>query len=288
MNDFRISEKIVLGSVEMTVGDLVRSEEYYTGSLGFDLIGRDGNQARFGISGRTLVVLHEVPGARPAPESSAGLSHVAPQVPERSDLARFVRHYLGLPGEGKLIDHEVSESCYVVDPDGHTVEITAPRPRAEWPWADGLPALIADPLELADLTDSPEAGQPFDGLAAGTELGHVQLKVTDAELAETEPFYCELLGFEVGARMGRTFLGVGPGDFRSMIVLTNRFATEDSAPAPDDSARLLGVNLVLPSAEDVEALAQRLQVADWPSEPAGDVLTVHDPSGNALRFTASH
>ncbi|MFD2468643.1 VOC family protein [Amycolatopsis silviterrae] len=282
MPKFRISPGVVLDSVELTVGDLGRSAKYYTGSLGLDLVGEAGSQARVGVSGRTLVVLHEIPGARPAPESSPGLSHVAPQVPLRSDLARFARHYLDQHSDARLIDHQVSESCYVSDPDGHTVEVTAPRPRAEWGWENGLPALVADPVELSALTDGSEA--PFDGLARDTVLGHVQLKVTDAELADTEPFYCDLLGFEVGARMGRRFLGVGPGEQRSMIVLTNRFGTGDSAPAPADSARLLAVNLTLPGAQDVEALAERARAAGRPAELTGGVLTVQDPSGNSLRF----
>ncbi|WP_406632559.1 VOC family protein [Amycolatopsis sp. WGS_07] len=284
MQDFRINAGVVLDSVEMTVGDLGRSVGYYTGSLGFDLVSKEGSEARFGVSGRTLVVLHEIPGARPAPESSPGLSHVAPQVPSRPDLARFARHYLGSHADARLIDHEVSESCYVNDPDGHTVEITAARPRDEWRWENGLPALVADPVELSALTDSPEAEAPFDGLAGGTVLGHVQLKVTDAELADTEPFYCDLLGFEVGARMGRRFLGVGPGEQRSMVVLTNRFRTGSSEPAPEDSARLLAVNFTLPEAKDVQALAERVAAAGRPADLSGGVLTVQDPSGNSLRF----
>ncbi|WP_027927574.1 hypothetical protein [Amycolatopsis benzoatilytica] len=84
-------------------------------------------------------------------------------------------------------------------------------------------------------------------------LGHVQLKVADADLADTDPVYCDLLGFEVGARTGSRFLGVGPGEHRSMIVVTNRFGTGASAAAPADSARLLAVNFTLPGAHDVEA-----------------------------------
>ncbi|WP_063890726.1 VOC family protein [Sciscionella sediminilitoris] len=287
MSRFRISSGVVLDSVELTVGDLERSTAYYTNALGLDLIERNGGRARFGVSGRTLLVLHELPGARPAPESSPGLSHVAPQLPRRSDLGRFARHFLGTHSEARLIDHEVSESCYVVDPDGHTVELTAARPRAEWRWADGLPVLVAHPMELSALTADPEAEAPFEGLAPATELGHVQLKVTDAELEDSEPFYCDVLGFEVGARMGRKFLGVGPGEQRSMIVVTNRFSTADSEPAPEDSAQLLAVNLTLPGTRDLEELAGRLRSADHPAELAEGVLTVQDLSGNTLRFAVA-
>jgi catechol 2,3-dioxygenase len=82
---------------------------------------------------------------------------------------------------------------------------------------------------------------PFDGLPAETEMGHVQLRVTDSALAATEPFYCDLLGFEVEGRLGNMFLAVGVADHRALLVFTNRFSLDGSEPAPEDSARLLGV-----------------------------------------------
>ncbi|MEU8639533.1 hypothetical protein AB0C38_45700 [Amycolatopsis sp. NPDC048633] len=84
-----------------------------------------------------------------------------------------------------------------MDPDGHCVEVTCARPQAEWRWQNGRPVLVADPLELRDFSAEPGWDLPFDGLPAGTELGHVQLKVTDPDLTATEPFYCDLLGFDV-------------------------------------------------------------------------------------------
>jgi catechol-2,3-dioxygenase len=82
------------------------------------------------------------------------------------------------------------------------VEVTCARPREEWRWQGDQPAVVADPMKLEDFTNEPGADEPFTGLPAGTEMGHVQLKVTDAELKATEPFYTDLLGFEVQGRLG--------------------------------------------------------------------------------------
>lgn len=214
------------------------------------------------------------------PPSSAGLSHVAPQVPEHADLARFVRHYAGLGLDYQLSDHSVAHSCYVTDPDGHTIEITCARPRTEWQWQGDRPAVVAHPMQLSEFAGS----QPFDGLPEGTMTGHVQLKVTDAGLTATEAFYCDLLGFSVEGRLGTMFLAVGVTEHQALLVFTNRFSPGGGHPAPAGTARLLGVDLRLPDTSGVSALAGRLDTAGYPATLDGDTLLVRDPSGNLLRF----
>lgn len=282
-----MDESVALGAVELTVADLDRSVEYYTRDIGLRLLDRDERGARLGVPERAFVALRPRPGAVPPPSSSSGLSHFAPQVPTPGELARFVRHYTARHTQFQLTDHVVARSCYVVDPDGHCVEVTSARPREEWRWQDGRPVLVADPLEMRDFSGEPGWDLPFDGLPAGTELGHVQLKVTDPELAATEPFYCDLLGFEVEGRLGTMFLAVGVGDHRALLVFTNRFSPDGGAPAPEDSAHLVGVDLLLPTAGDVHELVGRLSAAGYPHELSADVLHVRDPSGNLLRFTAT-
>lgn len=135
--DRRWSASPVLGPVELSVADLDRSERYYRASLGMELIAREGPRARFGVAGRTVLVLTGIPDAKPAPASSPGLSHVALDVPTRAQLARFARHCNESHTDGDLRDHLVSESCYVLDPDGHKVEITCGRPATSGPGRTG-------------------------------------------------------------------------------------------------------------------------------------------------------
>ena len=67
------------------------------------------------------------------------------------------------------------------------------------------------PLDVDDLLaelDDP-ATEPFDGLAAGTVMGHVHLRV--AAIPETVAFYRDLLGFGLMAQLGNqaAFLSAG-------------------------------------------------------------------------------
>jgi catechol 2,3-dioxygenase len=269
----RLDANLILGAVELTVASLDRSLDYYTRSIGLKVLDLEAGVARVGVPGRMLAVLRERPGAGHPPASSPGLSHFAPQVPTPADLARFVKHYTAEHAEFELVDHTLAHSCYVTDPDGHNVEVTCARPREEWRWQGDRPAIVADPMKLEDFTNAPGADEPFTGLPAGTEMGHVQLKVTDAELKATEPFYTDLLGFEVQGRLGNMFLAIGVTDHRALLVLTNRFSTDGGEPVPEDTAHLVGVDMLLPASKDVRALAERLATADYPHTLSACCLT---------------
>jgi catechol-2,3-dioxygenase len=56
--------RVALGAVHLTVSGLDRSLEYYTRSVGLQLLGRDGRVASLGAGGTELLVLVEEPGAR--------------------------------------------------------------------------------------------------------------------------------------------------------------------------------------------------------------------------------
>ena len=79
-----------------------------------------------------------------------------------------------------LSDHFVSEALYLSDPDGHGIEIYWDRPRELWEGqvATRMTTLPLDVDSLLGELDDP-ASEPFDGLPAGTVMGHVHLKVAD-------------------------------------------------------------------------------------------------------------
>jgi catechol 2,3-dioxygenase len=285
MTGYRMNQTLTLGPVELTVADLDRSVGYYTQVAGFRLLDRQSQRAQLGVEQTVLVCLKEVAGAVAPPPSSPGLSHFAALVPTRADVARFAQRHLDAGLDIDLRDHMVSQSCYVSDPDGHTIEVTSACPQEEWQWTDeGLPVLVATPIALQDLLDDPGASLSAT-LPAGTEMGHVQLKVTDAALTQTKRFYCDLLGLELYARLGDGFAGVGVTDYRSLLVFTNRFSPDGGAPAGPDTARLVCVDLLLSTPEAIETLAERLAAAGHPHQRAGSSLTTHDPSTNTLRFS---
>ncbi len=271
-----------VATVEVTVADLDRSLHHYTTGIGLRLLARDDGHARLGVRGHPLLLLRETPGARPAAPGGPGLSHVALRVPDRADLARFARHCAGSGQDVRLIDHVISESAYVADPDGHTVEITWEREPGTWSTDDGLLPIVATPMTLAGFDAEPDG--PFTALPATTVIGHVQLKATDAGLGATEPFYRDVLALEVVGRAGRTFVAFGAAG-RAAVVVTDRFGPAVHEPGQDPT-HLVTVDLALSGAEQVRRLTDRLAAAGYPHEHRSGAVTLRDPSGNPLRVTA--
>lgn len=274
-----------MGAVRLSVADVERSIAYYAEAIGLVPVRREETVVALGApegEPRELLVLEEVRGAAPA-DGYPGLYHFALLLPERVDLARFVAHAARnrIPVSGAS-DHFVSEAIYLRDPDHHGIEIYWDRPRELWEgqvgermgtWALDVEALLA---ELPD-----PATEPFDGLAGGTVMGHVHLRAAD--VPETVAFYRDVLGFELTAQLGDQAAFLAAGGYHHHLG-ANTWETRRSGPAPDDTARLLEVTILLPDAEERERVATRLDGAGVPVQREGEALAVRDPSGIPLRL----
>ena len=150
-----IDPALRIRSVELAVGDLPRSVEFYERVLGLPVLERDEQQAQLGTDGRApALVLRQLAAPTPLPVGATGLFHVAWLHPSRGALADSVRRVARArwPLEGAS-DHGVSEALYLSDPDGLGIEIYADRPRESWPRppaGEGV-AMVTLPLDLEDL-----------------------------------------------------------------------------------------------------------------------------------------
>jgi catechol 2,3-dioxygenase len=274
-----------MGPVSLSVGDLDRSLSYYGDHVGLALLGRQDGRASLGAGGTELLALAEEPGARAAGRYT-GLYHFALRVPERADLARWLAHAARerVPLVG-LSDHFVSEAIYLVDPDGHGIEIYHDRPREVW---EGKVAsrMTSDPLDVASLLgelDDPSA-EPFDGLPAGTDMGHVHLQVADIPGAVA--FYRDQLGFDLTAELFGSAAFFGAGGYHHHVG-ANVWHSRGAPPPPAGTAALRHATIVLPSAKERDAVAGRIVDAGQEPEATPDGVLVRDPSGIALVLTAA-
>jgi catechol 2,3-dioxygenase len=279
---YRLPEDLRLGTVRLQVGDLERSLDWYQRVLGSRVLDRRAGWAALGAQGTPVVLLelHERPGAHPIPRRGRlGLYHFAVLLPDRASLARFVRHLAEIGERAGMSDHLVSEAIYLSDPDGLGIEVYADRPRASWRTADRQLVMATEPLDVPRLLQA-GGSQPWDGLPAGTVMGHVHLFVGD--LGRAEAFYHAGLGLDkvVWSYPGALFLSAGGYHHH---LGTNTWAAE-AAPAGPDDARLLEWELILPSESQVDAalasLASRGEVVG--RDPAGG--TALDPWGTAIRL----
>jgi catechol 2,3-dioxygenase len=274
-----------MGAVHVTVSDLERSLGYYGDSVGLSVLEQWAGFASLGAGEVELLGLVEEQGARPASRHT-GLYHFALRVPERVDLARWLAHAardrVQLLG---MSDHFVSEAIYLTDPDGHGIEIYHDRPRVVWEGLVGS-RMTTDPLDVADLMgelDDP-ATEPFDGLPAGTDMGHVHLQVAD--VAATIDFYRDVLGFDVMAELFGSAAFLAAGGYHHHVG-ANTWHSLGAAPPPPGTAALRYATIVLPDAAERDRVAARVADAGGEPEALDDGVLVRDPSGIRLLLAAS-
>jgi catechol 2,3-dioxygenase len=272
-----------VGAVHLTVAALERSLEYYRGAIGLNLLQRGDGFASLGVAGRELLFLVEESGARPA-TGHTGLYHFALLVPARIDLARWLAHAARdrVPLVG-LSDHFVSEAIYLSDPDQHGIEIYWDRPRQIW---EGQVAarMTTLPLDVDSLLG--ELADPrterFEGLPAGTVMGHVHLKA--AEIPETVRFYRDVVGFALMAQLGPHAAFLSAGGYHHHLG-ANTWESDGASPPPPGTAALRHATIVLPDEDERERVIGRVlrsgRVAQ--TSPWGPMIS--DPSGNALALT---
>ncbi len=278
-----IDAALSIRSVELAVGDLPRSVEFYERALGLPLLSRDEQLAQLGTDARApALVLRQLAAPTPLPVCATGLFHVAWLHPSRGALADSVRRVArsGWPLEGAS-DHGVSEAIYLSDPDGLGIELYADRPRASWPRPPGGEgvAMVTLALDVEDLL-AQSAGGDGDRVPAGTGVGHVHLKVADVPRASA--FYRDALGFGEQARMpSAAFLGAG--GYHHHIGL-NSWQSAGAAAAPDSAPGLRRIEFELSSQDALERLAQELRAAGGELLQDNGELSLADPDDTVLAF----
>jgi catechol 2,3-dioxygenase len=282
-----IDPSLSIASVRLDVAELDRSAEFYERVLGLPLIAREHDRALLGADAqRPALELRALAEPVALTPHSTGLFHVAWLHPSRAALAATVRRVAGArwPIDGAS-DHGVSEALYLSDPDGLGIEIYADRPRETWqrpPSGHGV-VMVTLALDIDDLL-AQAPGAPSESVEPGTSIGHVHLKVADVPRANA--FYRDALGFEEQALLpSAAFLSAG--GYHHHIGL-NSWQSAGASASPPDAPGLREVGFQLGSEPSMKALREGLTTTlrDALQSPAADTVTLEDPDGIRLAFTA--
>lgn len=271
-----------LGAVRLQVADLERSVRWYRDVLGARLLHREGPDASMGAaeSDEPLLTLHEHAGAEPMPSRGRlGLFHVAWLLPDRASLGRFLAHVTERRVPVGSADHLVSEALYLQDPDGLGVEVYADRPRERWSYDGASVQMASLPIDAPGLLLEGRRAR-FDGLPAGTCIGHVHLHVGD--LDESTRFYRDVIGLGVTntSYPGAVFLAAGGYHHH---LGTNTWAGKTAVPPGEGDARLLAWTVHVPEVRHVDAAQARCERAGVGCERIAPAeLRVTDPWGTAV------
>lgn len=220
--------------VSLDVRNLNRVTHFYRDAIGLEVLATSADEITLGAA-KPFLTLRSRPEAVPQNPRSPGLFHTAFLLPQRSDLAAWMRHAaaFGVHPYGAS-DHNVSEALYLDDPEGNGIEIYVDRPVETWRNAAGQLDMPSRRLDLAALPK----GADWVGVPAATRIGHVHLQTTDIQ--EAEAFWTDL-GMEVTARYpGGSFFGAGGYHHQ---IATNVWASGQLPPKPAGTAGLAEITL---------------------------------------------
>ncbi len=280
----RLPSGLRLGPATLAVADRDRSLAFYRDFLGLSVLdATDDAEApliTLGAGDRPVLRLAVRPGIASLPRDVTGLYHAAILLPDRPALGRVILRLAEARYPFGASDHGVSEALYLDDPDANGLEIYVDRPRETWRWSGDRIEMTTLPLDLQAIVDTIPAGTPrWAPMQAGTRLGHMHLRVGNAN--EAERFYAGVLGFDVVAAMpSARFMSV---DGYHHHLGVNHWESAGGRPRSDDTAGLVRWEIVLPTDAVVTALAERLDAAGHPiTTDATGTLAIPDPWGTEL------
>lgn len=278
-----------MGAVTLNVADLDAMTAYYRDAVGLAVLNdhrldASGPRVALGRGTRQIVVLEHSPELRHAAPRQAGLFHTAILFDTEAALAAAVysvaqRHPGTFTGSS---DHLVSKAFYFDDPEGNGVELYWDRDRSQWSWMHGtveMSTLYLDPNAFLqqNLTEEGLAGP---GLG-DARVGHIHLSVGD--VATARQFYVERLGFAATAELPGAAVFVSAGGYHhhmAMNVWNSRGAGRRQ--------RTLGlgrVDIVVPDADDLGELGERMTHYGIPTRDDGRTVEFDDPWANLIRVT---
>lgn len=279
-----------ISQVHLRTGKLDQLLGFYSDVLGLTVSRGPGARALVSAAPQqpALLALTEDKQASLRPRRSTGLYHFALRYPTRKDLAQALRglmnaHY---PIEGAS-DHGVSEAIYLSDPEGNGIELYTDRPRSTWRWQNGQVEMATKSFDLENLLAT-AGSSSSPGSHPQAEMGHIHLHVTD--LAATERFYSEFLGFTVTQRSYPGALFFAAGGYHHHIAVNVWAGT---AAPPSNSVGLISYRLEAPVAEMLYCLNHRAPLLGYETRTIKSegknqtILQLRDPNGNWVEIEAT-
>jgi len=282
--DNLLAADTAMGAVTLRVANLDTMTTYYRDAIALQVLSADGPTVVLGRGTTPVVILEHAPELKHASPRDAGLFHTAILFDTEEALAAAVysvaqKYPTTFTGSS---DHLVSKAFYFNDPENNGVELYWDRDRSSWSWAHGsieMSTLFLDPNEFLQQNLTQEAvDAPMIG---GASVGHIHLQVGDVPSARE--FYVNRLGFEQTTTYGDQALFVSAGGYHHHMAMNT---WNSRGAGPRQLALGLGqVDIVVPTADDVAALGERLKHYGVQTRDDGKTVRFDDPWANLIQVS---
>ncbi|MBY3592504.1 VOC family protein [Rhizobium bangladeshense] len=280
---YALTRPAYIDQAHLVVTDLGLVSGFYQSMLGLKVIEETASGELLGVGALPLLTLTTAGNAATAPRNAAGLFHTAFLMPNRNELARWLRHAahnnVALDGAS---DHLVSEAIYLSDPEGNGIEIYADRPHEEWKFhQDGMVEMATQRLDLQALYNSAPDDR-WEGMAEGTAIGHLHLQVGD--IPQADAFYRDVLGLKLMARYpGASFFATGGYHHH---LAANIWNSRGATARTDNMTGLSDYRIRFNDKAALDAAVSRLDALEVKSEKRDGGVFLRDPWGIGLTLSA--
>ncbi len=272
-----LAPSLEVGNTILNIKDTSKLQKFYQSGVGLELLSKEKNEVVLGQDQKKIITLSGAPDLPYALKTSAGLYHNAIVFKSRGKLANTLKRlFKDYPNSfiGSA-DHFVSEAFYFVDPEGNELELYFDRDRSQWEWENGYVKMgveYIDPISYIHTYSAQDDSEE-------KRMGHVHLKVGDVQIARK--FYVNTVGFNVTAEMPQA-LFVSVGEYHHHIGM-NSWQSFEAQPR-NNSLGLQSIELILPTKQDVDTLASRLEKNNIPLLQKKETLIFQDPWNNVINI----
>jgi len=283
LNDFTS-----FGAIHLNNTSLVKSILFWTKIVGMKLRNTSNNIAEFGTETQTLVVVHQTV-KKPFQKGYSGLYHFAIHAPNEAEFASML-HRLNVNNYPySPVDHTMSKSLYLDDPDGINLEFTLETPERfkrvitqggiKMEDSDGNIKNASAYLDQNEVMKHLVDKDVNKIISKDTYLGHIHLYANNVD--NSNKFYKKIGFIPFNYLPQYAYADVGAGGAYKHRIAMNSWHGMNRPLAPSDSAGMKHFQIIFKSKDK---LNQALKNSPEYQEKEDGYWYI-DPTGNNVLLT---
>ena len=276
------------GVVHLNNTSLVKAIDFWTNVIGLELRSSTNEMAEFGTVNQSLVVVHQS-ATKPFQEGFSGLYHFAIHLPDKHAFAKSLYRLQEQNQAFSPVDHTMTQSLYLNDPDGITIELALETPERfkrvitkgglKMEDTDGTIRAASAPLDIDTTLRHLNNRNLNQTIHKDSKVGHVHFYAND--VVKSNAFYKKLGFYEFNYLPQYEYADLGAGGIYQHRVAMNSWHGSNRPLAPANSAGLRHYQIIFKSKESLNYLIPQLSNC----EKINDGYKLSDPTGNIVHLS---
>lgn len=273
------------GAIHLNNTSIERATHFWTTIVGMKMRKSSANVAEFGTETQTWVVVHQTAKKR-FRKGFSGLYHFAIHAPNEAAFAAMLNRLIVNNYPFSPVDHTMSKSIYLDDPDGINVEFTLETPeRFKQVVVQGGLRIedsagnirnASDYLDVNEVLKKLEDTDVHKPISNDSYLGHIHLYAND--VSNSNAFYKQLGFLQFNYLPGFLYADLGAGGKYQHRVAMNSWHGTKKPLAPAENAGMRHFQL---NYNNQEKLNQALENTPTYEKKEGGYW-LSDPTGNKV------